>query len=167
MNHSNLEKIYNDIREEPYLVSTEANVKAPNCYFKGMELIETYARLGVPVRAKVAIFDWKKSPIPSHITDLISNDITHTHFYVEALIDNDWRTLDPSIDPKSEKLGFRMVDFKGDENSCFELSHVFSDHDQAERYLNITDQEKIIYFQKMKPFLKAFNEWIEAERAKL
>ena len=169
MDYSYPQKIYEDIRSVPYLVNTAPKQEFPNCYYKGMKLMTAYSRMGIPVRAKTAIFDWKKSPIPSHILALLSDDFEHTHFYVEAFINNEWRTLDPSIDPLSEKLGFNMVDFEGDDNTCFHLTKIFSDEEQLEHFSTISEEDDDFeeYFKKMTPFLKAFNEWIEAERAKL
>jgi hypothetical protein len=169
MNNDYLEKIYNEIKEVPYLINTTPKEEFPNCYYKGMKLISAFAKLGVPIRAKYAVFDWRKSPIPSNIIDLLSDDFEHTHFYVEAYINNKWRTLDPSIDSKSAKLGFRAVDFKGDEKTCFHLVKVFSDEEQIERFMAVNEEADDFkeYFEKMTPFLTSFNKWIEAERAKL
>jgi len=124
MDHSHLEKIYNEIKEEPYLVSTEPNVEAPNCYFKGLKFLKNATELGYLARGRVADIDWNNSPTPKEITNLIPSDIQEKHFYVEIMIDDKWRTLDPSMDSKSEKLGFRAVSFEGDDRTCFDLHKI-------------------------------------------
>ena len=167
MDHSHLEKIYNEIKEEPYLVSFEFGVEAPNCYFKGVRLIKAAAELGYEVRGRVADVDWNDTPAPKEIINLRPQGGAEKHFYVEVKIDEQWRTLDPSMDQQSEKLGFRAVSFEGDDRTCFDLHKVYSQEEQIKEFQSISDESQKEYFKNMKPFLSAFNEWIEAERAKL
>ena len=166
MDHSLAKKIYEAIRNEPYLVSTEVGVEAPNCYFKGLRLIRALGELGYAVKARLADIDWTNTPIPTQITSLIPNGCQERHFYIEVLIDNEWRTLDPSIDPATAKLGFRMVDFAGDDKTCFDLDRIYTHEEQVE-FMNTWgegDSALKQYFFEMHPFLLAANKWLKEKR---
>jgi len=167
MDHSRLEKIYNDIRQEPYMVSTQYGKEAPNCYFKGLRFMKSAGELGYPVKARIGDFDWKDTPTPDEVIALAPPGHQEMHFYVELYIDNQWRTLDPSIDDKTEKLGFRKVSFEGDQKTCFDLHKLYSQDEQVRKIETLDERVLKEYFTKMGPFLNTFNEWIEAERAKL
>lgn len=165
MNHSLAQKIYEEIKNEPYNVSTEFCVEAPNCYFKGIRLIKALAELGYAVRGRVADIDWKNTPVPSEIVSLIPKDAQERHFFVEVMMDDEWRTLDPSIDPETEKLGFRAVSFDGDPRTCFDLDKRYMHVEQID-FLSTFSQEDVgeNYFNMMLPFLISVNEWFDSQR---
>lgn len=168
MNHSAAQKIYEEIRNEPYTVSTEFGIEAPNCYFKGIRLIKSLAELGYTVRGCVADIDWKDTIIPNEITSLIPSNIQERHFFVQVIINDQWVTLDPSIDPITAKLGFRMVDFNGDDRTCFNIGKIYTHNEQIELLLNFAKKGVMEnYFQQMNPFLVRVNEWFKTQRSSI
>lgn len=166
MDHSCARAIYEDIRNVPYQVSTKPGVPAANCYFKGMRLIEKLSQLGYPVKACVGEMDWTKGPIPEEITALRPVDYPpEQHFWVSIEIDGVWRMIDPSIDPITAELGFRMVDFDGDARTCFHLTRVYSQKEQIENLQAILQPGFFEdYFEKNGAFLHAVNHWLNEKR---
>ena len=167
MKHLAACKIFEDIRNEPYLVSTSPMVEAPNCYFKGIRLIKELAQLGYAVKGHVADIDWADTPVPDEIVNLRPKDFpSEQHFYLSVLIDGVWRVIDPSIDPQTATLGFRMVEFEGDARTCFDLQRKLSQKEQIEVFQKMADIKMIEdYFQKNAVFLQAINEWLEKSRS--
>lgn len=166
MAHELAQKIFETIRSEPYRVSTEPGVLAANCYFKGIRLITELSQLGYPVKACVGEMDWSKSPLPQEIIELRSKKHQlGQHFWVSIFIDDEWRMIDPSIDPKTAELGFRMVDFTGDTRTCFEVTKTFSQKEQMDNYQVF--QDKFFtdeYFEHNRLFFRAVNEWLDINR---
>jgi hypothetical protein len=168
MNHAYLEKIYNELCEEPYLISTELGVEAPNCYFKGLKFLKAATELGYMARGCVADITWDVPAVPENIRNLISKDVQERHFYIEIIIDGEKRILDPSIDSKTAEFAFRQVPFEGDQRTCFDLGYQYSDVEQIKLFENMNENNSMQeYFEKMNPFLTAFNDWIASERAKI
>lgn len=166
MRHERARQIFEEIRNEPYRVSTAPDIEVPNCYFKGIRLIKELEQIGYAVRGKVAEMDWRVSPLPQEIIDLRPNDYQEEqHFYVEVEIDGEWRVIDPSIDPASAALGFRMVEFEGDPQTCFHLTREFSQEEQIAIFEKMARPAFIeAHFQKNEAFLTAVNAWLDKNR---
>ena len=166
MQHDVAKNVFERIREQPYLVSTEQGQVAPNCFFKGCQLINDLSVLGYGVRGRTAEMDWTRTPLPTEITDLILDDVLQLHFYPEVLIDGEWRILDPSIDPETAKLGFKMVEFENEEGKCcFATSNVCSLEEQIVMFNKISEPAYLEhYFSRSRLFLEAINKWLIEQR---
>ncbi len=165
MNHDVAKKVFERIRNQPYLVTTEQGEVAPNCFFKGCQLIHELSILGYGVRGRTAEMDWTRTPLPLEILDLIPDDILQLHFFPEVLIENEWRMLDPSIDPATARIGFHMNEFDKRKQECFKLTKVYELEEQIVVFNRISQPSyQKHYFERTRPFLLAVNAWLVRER---
>lgn len=165
MMHARARAIFEEIRSRPYAVSEKLGVSAPNCYFKGTELLWRLGALGYAVRGRVGETYWNEALIPSSIVCLYPRQFLVTHFYVEALIDAEWRLLDTSFDPGLEKLGFRVATWEGSNTPCFEITKLYTQQEQESYEEMWGDPEYATqYFEKAGPFLCALNVWLRTVR---
>jgi len=165
MDHREAQRIYEEIQSRPYCASTQPNVPANNCYFKGIELLQRVGVLGYAVRGRVGETYWDASVIPQRIIDLYPQQHLVTHFFVEAEIDGQWRTLDPTFDPALAKAGFRVAGWGGANAPCFDITKLYS-QDEAIAYQAMWADPTYAaaYFTEAAAFLSELNLWLETAR---
>lgn len=135
MDHTIAKQIFTEIQARPYGLSFKPNQSSNNCYFKGIELLQRLGGLGYTVRGRVGETYWDKTIVPAEIIDLLPPDIKVTHFFTEALIDDEWRVLDPSFQPSLAKYGFTIGSFENGKH-CFPITRLY------------TQEESIAYQQE-------------------
>lgn len=126
MDHTRAQQIFEEIQARPYGLSLAPNVPSNNCYYKGVELLQRLGVLGYAVRGRVGETFWDKNLIPEHVVNLILADLLTTHFYVEVMVDNEWRIVDPSFQPNLAKYGFYIGAWEGTPRSCFEITKLYT-----------------------------------------
>jgi hypothetical protein len=157
--------IFEEVRDQPYRLSLFAGDLAPNCALKGTQLIERLGSLGFGVRGRVADFLWENTPLPKEIVSLYPTDLEVTHFFVEILIDDDWRQLDASWDSGLEKCGFPIATWDGINSPGIKLERIYGFEEQAS-YLKLCANRAYAekYFTKAADFLREANKWFEKIR---
>lgn len=159
MGHSLAIDVFKEIQARPYSLSPAPGVPSNNCYFKGIELLQRLGILGYAVRGRVGETYWSKDIIPEKIIALLPPDIQVTHFYTEALIDGEWRALDPSFQPSLAKYGFSIGSFeKG--TVCFPITKLYTQEESIayqQRWFDSSYQKD--FFDRGSPCWSALNAW--------
>lgn len=143
MDHTLGIQIFEEIQARPYRIATSPEQVADNCYFKGIELLQRLGILGYTVRGRVGETYWDPQIAPAKIIELLPNEILVTHFFVEVLIDNEWRIIDPSFQKDLASYGFTIGSWDNGEH-CFPITKLY------------TQEESIAYQQ----------EWFNSESQK-
>lgn len=159
------QNIFDEIRDRPYRVALYPEI-ANNCYFKSVELIQKLTDLGFPMRGRVGEIDWADTPCPPEILKLLPEDAVETHFFPEIMIDQEWRTLDPTWNKSfAVKYGLPYSEFGANNHSCFKIHRLYNLEEQAAYVWNFLNDKETAdtYMQKARPFLTALNNWLEVE----
>ena len=159
MDHSQAIEIFKEIQARPYQVSTEYDVPANNCYFKGIELMQKLAVLGYTVRGRIAETYWDDKVIPKEILSLTPKDYEVTHIVTEIEIDGEWRFLDPSYQLDLGKHGLTTGSWENGQ-SCFPITKLFSQEESITYQKLWSGEDKIkAYFKNCFDFHTALNKW--------
>ena len=163
MDHRVAQSIFIEIRNRPYAWSSQKNVPANNCYFKGIELLQRLGVLGYNVRGRTGE-TYMDDKIPSEVRQLYPRAFKLTHFFVEAEIDGEWRILDPSYDPPLARHGF-MVNEWDSGQTCFDITHVYNREEQI-AYNEIWNDPDYAaqYFAAVYPCATALNAYLQKLR---
>lgn len=162
MKHRKARQIFEEIQGRPYRVAVAPDIVANNCYYKGQELLQRLALLGYAVRGRVCETFWDPQVFPQDIVDLHPDDILSTHFYVEVLVDDEWRIIDPSFQPALAQYGFTIGSWEGTPTPCFPAVKIYSDVEMAQ-YQRLWRSPGYMenYFQRCQDFLSRMNAWLE------
>lgn len=163
MDHSRAIAIFEEIQGRPYRVSTRPNIRAENCFFKGIELIQRLGMLGYAVRGRVCETFWDDALFPREIVALYPTDIPCTHFFVEMEIGGTWKIVDPSFPPTMKRLGCTIGSFSGTPMPCFPVAKLYTQEENI-RYQQIWENPAYIesYFTRCGNFLVRLNAWLES-----
>ena len=161
MDHSVAIKIFEDIQRRPYRLALEPDQPAQNCYFKGVELLQKLGILGYGVRGRVAETYWDAEIFGIEAVSLIPDDLTVTHFFVEVLIDGQWRLLDPSFQPNLKQYGLTIGGWDSNQ-SCFPLTKIYTQEESLNYQLQWSDEtHRDDFFNKGLPAWKAIDAWFK------
>ncbi|MGE3771048.1 MAG: hypothetical protein AB7G06_08885 [Bdellovibrionales bacterium] len=161
MDHSAARKVFEEIQARPYGLSIAYNAPANNCYFKGVELLQRLGVLGYAVRGRVGDTSWDAAIVPKHIMDLLPPDIKTTHFFVEAMIDGEWRALDPSLQPSLGKLGFAIGSWDNGKH-CFPITKLYTQEESIAYQAEWFNEEKSRdFFERGAACWRALNAWFQ------
>lgn len=122
--------------------------------------------LGYTVRRRVCETYWNPALFPPEIINLCPEELLNTHCFVEVLIDNHWKVLDPSFQPELAVYGLPVCDW---ENStlCFPVIRLY-DLEETNSYQalwrNESYKEKVFYMAR--EFWAALDQWF-AEKESL
>lgn len=156
-------EVFERIREKPYRVQEVPGVPAPNCYYKGLELIDNLTRYGYAVRGRTGEMDWADTIVPDDIVTLFPDDLRATHFFIEVLHDGEWKILDASWQSAMAGRGAVISEWGQQNEPGFKLTKLYSHEEQLaymRRWLDPAVAEA--YFAKAGPFFTAVNEWLES-----
>jgi hypothetical protein len=160
MNHTFAKKVFDKIQSRPYRVSTQAGVPADNCFFKGIELLQELGTLGYAVRGRVGETYWDPNIFPKEVLKLLNRESEVTHFFIEILLDGEWKILDASFHPPLAKFGFPIGGWDAG-TLCFPITRLYT-QEESIAFQEKWNQEGMIeeYFQREGLFLGALNKWL-------
>lgn len=160
MSHEAARTIFNEIRARPYRVNTAPGLRAENCYFKGIELLQRLGALGYAVRGVIGETYWDPTVFPVELLRLLPEDTLATHFWCEAELDGAWIALDTSFNPELAKHGFAVSEF-GDGVLCFPITRRYAP-DEMQEYMAAWNEpgRADAFFKANASFFSAFNTWI-------
>ncbi|PZP38905.1 MAG: hypothetical protein DI585_05935 [Pseudomonas fluorescens] len=159
-NHATAREIFAEIQSRPFCVPVHLGDPSHNCYIKGLELLQRLGALGYTVRGRIGETVWPKGVVPAEIISLWPQSETVTHFYVEVLIDDKWKILDPTIQPSMASTGFPIGSW--DNNTvCFPITKLYTQEENIAYHAEWENQQlQRRYFNSAHDFLVAFNGWL-------
>ena len=160
MDHSRAKEVFLEIQSRPYSMSLQSRQPSNNCYYKGIELLQRLGVLGYAVRGRVGETYWDPKIVPAEILDLLPADILVTHFFVEALVEGQWRIVDPSFQPALSKYGFTTGSWDGAAVSCFPITKLYS-QEESLAYQKIwgSPEYQNDFFTRAGPCWQALDVW--------
>lgn len=160
MDHSLAQSIFDEIQARPYNVAVTADEPANNCYYKGLELIQKLGELGYAVRGRIGETQWH-AMVPVTILEMMPQDVPVTHFFVEILLDGEWRVLDASFQPALAKFGFPVGGWETGQ-LCFPIHKLYSQEEVLLYFEKWADEDLLAdYFARGRPAFEALNLWFD------
>ncbi|MEM9470032.1 MAG: hypothetical protein AAF988_07695 [Pseudomonadota bacterium] len=115
------------------------------------------------MRGRGAETYWEPNIFGDEITSLIPDDFLITHFYVEILLENEWRILDPSFQLSLEKEGLTIGSWDNGK-SCFPLTKIYTQeefHAYQKEWFNKEYQDD--FFERGRDAWIALNKWFNEQ----
>src|SRR3989344_9376662 len=112
MNKELAAKSFLEIRDIPYRIPLAVGERDDCCSGKATHLKESLEKLGYTVRFRVCTFRWSSIDLPVNVAETPHKDLS-THSYLEVLINDSWRVVDPTWDKQSAKV-FHINEWDGE-----------------------------------------------------
>ena len=154
---------FNLVRDIPYRIPTKFAEKNYSCAGKHKMLKELFEKIGLNVRPRICETKWSLiKQIPENILKISRDDET-LHLYLEVVIDDEWKTIDASLDSKLENV-FEINKWYGKSDTliCFPPTKIYSPEKSLEVFNSKFDKEDYLKkLEKNYEFYTEFNKWLE------
>jgi hypothetical protein len=157
---------FNLVRDIPYRIPTKFAEKNYSCAGKHKMLKELFEKIGLNVRPRICETKWSLiKQIPKNILK-ISHDDETLHLYLEAFIDDEFKTIDASLESKLENVfEINKWDGKSDTLICFPPTKIYSPEKSLGIFNSkINEKDYLERLENNYEFYTEFNSWLDTIR---
>lgn len=158
-------KYFLEVRDIPYRIPLAEGESDDCCSGKSIQLKDSLEKLGYTVRFRVCTFGWSSINLPVNVGEVPHKDLS-THSYLEVLINDSWRVVDPTWDRQIAKA-FHINEWDGE--SATEIAVKPLEIISVEKSnVIMTSGESAVDDKDLKingKFYEAFNIWLENLRS--
>ena len=161
----NIVEEFKKIRDIPYRIPLALGEQDDCCSGKSEKLLKVFQDNGYQARYRVCSFRWSDIRLPEDIAKVPHEDDC-THTYLEVLIGDTWKIVDPTWDKGLQKiLPVNEWDGKSNTQIAVPVQEIFS----AERSRELEEYYEsrggmAEDLRKNGAFYKVFNEWLDRVR---
>ncbi|MDX9970325.1 MAG: hypothetical protein RBS56_00250 [Candidatus Gracilibacteria bacterium] len=156
---------FKTVRDMPYRIPLALKEKDVCCSGKHKLLKDMLEKQGFEVRYRVCTFLWSSIDLPEKVSSVQHHD-NNTHVWLETLVNNEWIIADATWDSGLKNI-FHINDWDGKSNTqpAVKPIEIFSPQKSADIMNNYNDEDILNDLEINGEFYKAFNDWLEEQRA--
>jgi len=161
----NIIEVFKTVRDIPYRIPLALGEKDECCNSKHKVLKDLLVKQGFECRYRMGSFLWGSFDLPDTVLSVHHDDLG-SHVWLEILIEGKWVTVDATWDAGLKKI-FHVNEWDGKSHTetAVKPLKIFTPQ-KSEKIMNNESEEGALSDLKINgEFYKAFNNWLEEQRA--